>query len=251
MGKLDDKAALITGAGSGIGRATALLFAKEGAKVVVADSAPHGGEETVDMIVKAGGQAIFAQVDVSRAEDVERMVNTMVDAYGKIDILYNNAGILGQTALTADTKEEDWDRVIITNLKGVFLGCKYVIPIMIEQGGGVVVNTASGAALFGSPGIPAYGASKGGVAQLTKTMALEYGKHNIRVNAICPGAIETPMSQARLDDPEHRQAMIERVPLGKIGRPEDIAEAALYLASDASSYVTGVALPVDGGVSAS
>jgi NAD(P)-dependent dehydrogenase (short-subunit alcohol dehydrogenase family) len=250
MGKLDGKVALITGAGSGIGRATALLFAKEGSRVAVADYVPAGGEETVSMIKETGGEAIFIEVDVSKASDVERMVKAAVDKYGRIDILHNNAGITPPTAPTADTTEENWDSVINANLKGVFLGSKYVIPVMIKQGGGVIINTASGGGLVGTPGLSAYGASKGGVIQLTKAMALEYAKQNIRVNSICPGAVRTPMSKAHQADIARRQAFTRpfRVPLGRMGQPEEIAKAALYLACDDSSYVTGAVLVVDGGV---
>jgi NAD(P)-dependent dehydrogenase (short-subunit alcohol dehydrogenase family) len=260
MGKLEGKVALITGAGSGIGRATGVLFAKEGAKVVVADYAPVGGQETVRIIKEAGGEAIFIKVDVSKASDVERMVRTALDAYGRIDILHNNAGIGGPVAPTADTTEKDWDSVINTNLKGVFLGSKYVIPVMVKQGGGVIINTASTSGLVGSPGFSKYCASKGGVVQLTKTMALEYAKENIRVNCICPGIIDTPMGGASFPgDAAAREAakeaferaFVKTVPLGRIGQPEEIAKAALYLACDDSSYVTGAALVVDGGVTAS
>jgi NAD(P)-dependent dehydrogenase (short-subunit alcohol dehydrogenase family) len=250
MGKLGGKVALITGAGSGIGRASALLFAREGARVVVVDYASAGGQETVRMIEEAGGDAIFIEADVSKAADVERMVKTTVETYGRIDILYNNAGIAGRPARTTKAAEDEWNSIISTNLRGVFLGSKYAIPVMVTHGGGVVINTASAAGLFGSPGRPAYGASKAGVIQLTKTMALEYGKQNVRVNCICAGAVQTPMSAPDLADDAARQAFIQNVPLGRIGLPEEIAKAALYLASDDSSYTTGAALVVDGGVSA-
>lgn len=246
MGKLDGKVALITGAGSGIGRATALLFVKEGAKVVVVDYVPEGGEETVRMVREAGGEAIFIEADVSKAADVERMIKTTVDKYGRIDILYNNAGIMGAYTFTADTPEKNWDTILNINLKGVFLGSKYVIPVMLNQGGGVIINTASTAGMIGLPGLPAYCASKAGVVQLTKTIALEYADQNIRVNCICPGGILTPMTQ--LPDPAEAQPPFRQSqPMRRFGGPEEVAQAALYLASDDSSYVTGIALVVDGG----
>jgi len=244
MGKLDGKVALITGAASGIGRATALLFAKEEAKIAVADYVPAGGQETVKMIQKAGGDAVFIEADVSQAANVERMVKTTVNAYGQIDILFNNAGV-GQTGDSmVETTEDEWDRVLNINLKGVFLCSKYAIPVMLDQGGGVIINTASIAGLVGLPGIPAYGVSKAGVIQLTRMMAAEYGRQNIRVNCICPGAIQTPMTES-VSLP--MDAYIQVQFLNRTGQPEDIARAALYLASDDSSFVTGVALVVDGG----
>ncbi len=244
MGKLDGKVALITGAASGIGRATALLFAKEEAKIAVADYVPAGGQETVKMIQKAGGDAVFIEADVSQAANVERMVKTTVNAYGQIDILFNNAGV-GQTGDSMlETTEDEWDRVLNINLKGVFLCSKYAIPVMLDQGGGVIINTASIAGLVGLPGIPAYGVSKAGVIQLTRMMAAEYGRQNIRVNCICPGAIQTPMTES-VSLP--MDAYIQVQFLNRTGQPEDIARAALYLASDDSSFVTGVALVVDGG----
>jgi len=242
MGKLDGKVALITGAGSGIGRAGALLFAEEGAKVAVADYVPAGGQETVRMVKKAGGEAIFIEVDVSKTADVENMVRTTVDTYGRIDILYNNAGIMGTEAPTAEATEEDWDRVIDTNLKSVFLASKYTIPVMLNGGGGVIVNTASITGFIGSPRLAAYGASKGGVIQLTKTMALEYADRNIRVNCICPGMIETPMTET-----EGLTGRTKFIPQKRAGRTEDVARAALYLASEDSAYVTASSLVVDGG----
>jgi len=252
MRKLDGRVALITGAGSGIGRATALLFAEEGAKIAVADCASEGGQETVELIKAAGGQAIFVAADVSKAVDVEMMVNITMDTFGRLDILFNNAGVGGLMIPTWDTTEEAWDSVIDINLKGVFLGSKYALPVMISQGGGVIINTASITAIVGAPGLPAYCASKGGVAQLTKTIALESAKHNIRVNCICPGMIQTAMSDSPFladaaDRQAHIQAFLETIPLGRLGRPEDIAKTALFLASDDSSYMTGAALVVDGG----
>ena len=242
MGRLVGKVALITGAGSGIGRATALLFAKEGAKVAVADCVPAGGQETVRMIREAGGEASFIEADVSKSADVQRMVNTTVDTYGRIDILYNNAGIQGPVARTADLTEEAWDAVLNINLKSVFLASKYAIPVMLNQGGGVIINTSSTMGLGGKPHIAPYCVSKGGIILLTKTMAAEYARQNIRVNCICPGMIETPMTEWAI-----ARLRMDYIPQGKAGQPEDIAQAALYLASDDSAYVTGAALVVDGG----
>jgi NAD(P)-dependent dehydrogenase (short-subunit alcohol dehydrogenase family) len=253
MGKLDGRVALITGAGSGIGRATAILFAKEGAKVVVADYDSVGGQETVRMITEAGGEAILVRTDVSRSPDAEQMVKTTADTYGRIDILFNNAGVLGAMANTADVTEDGWESVIDVNLKGAFLGSKYAIPLMIEQGEGSIINTASGASFVGLAGLAAYTASKGGVMQLTKTMALEYANLNVRVNCICPGMIATKIDGS--SSPGNKpglealgKALVETIPLGRVGRPDDIAKAALYLASEDSSYVTGTALIVDGGL---
>ena len=242
MGKLDGKTALITGSGSGIGRATALLFAREGARVAVVDHVPSGAQETVRTIKEAGGSAIFLECNVCQSVDVERMVKATVDAYGRIDILHNNAGIQGPVAPVADLTEDGWDLVINTNLKSVFLGSKYAIPIMVKQGGGVIINTSSAMGLCGRANIAAYCVSKGGIILLTKTMAAEYSKQNIRVNCICPGVIETPMAESSI-----AALQMQYIPQGKAGRAEDIARAALFLASDDSAYVTGASLVVDGG----
>jgi len=247
LGKLDGKVALITGAGSGIGRASALLFAKEGAKLAVADRVPKGGRETVAMIKKAKGEAIFIEADVSKAADVEKMVKKTVDAYGRIDILYNNAGIGSRTlGFTADLTEEDWDAVLDTNLKSAFLGSKYAIPIMIKQGGGVIINTASAQALGGGPLVSPYCAAKAGMILLSKTIAAEYAKQNIRANCVCPGMINTPMMPPDM----FASLQMEFIPQGRPGEPEEIARAALFLASDDATYVNGAYLVVDGGWSA-
>ena len=249
-GYLDGKAALVTGAGSGIGRATALACAREGAKIVVADRVVEGGEETVSMIKSAGGEATFVPVNVTQAAEVKAMVAAAVSAYGRIDCAHNNAGIEGVFATTADYPEEDWDRVMAVNLKGVWLCMKYEIPQMVQQGGGAIVNTASLAGLVGAKRMPAYVASKHGVAGLTKTAALEYAKSGIRVNAVCPGIIHTSMVDrmflSRRPDLEDRLAAVE--PMGRLGKPEEVAEAVVWLCSDAASFVTGHTMTVDGGI---
>jgi NAD(P)-dependent dehydrogenase (short-subunit alcohol dehydrogenase family) len=248
--RLEKRVAIVTGAGSGIGRASALLFAKEGAKVVVADFVRDSGQQTVSLIKNEGGESIFVESDVSHAVDAQRLVNTAIETYGKLDILFNNAGINLEKTVT-ETSEDDWSRVINVNLKGVFLCSKYAIPEMIRNGGGVIINTASIRGLVGQYHLAAYCASKGGVVLLTKAMALDYGQDNIRVNCVCPGGIETPMHKAflaTLAHPEREtEEMLKKIPLGRIGEPEDVARVALFLASDESAYLTGLAIPVDGG----
>ncbi len=245
---LEGKAALVTGASSGIGRATALVFAREGAKVVVADVVVAGGEETVRLIKTVGGEAIFVKADVSKAAEVEAMVNTAVAAYGRLDCAHNNAGIEGAMSTTTDYAEEDWDRVIRINLKGVWLCMKSEIAQMLKQGGGAVVNTASGAGLVGLANMSAYVASKHGVIGLTKTAALEYAKAGIRVNAVCPGVIQTPMvARVTGRQPQLAEALVAAEPVGRVGQPEEIAEAVVWLCSEAASFVTGHAMAVDGG----
>ena len=248
MGQLDGKVALITGAGSGIGRASALAFAREGAKVAVADIVVEGGEETVRMVKEAGGEAFFIKVDVSNAADVEAMVNAVVDTYGRIDCAYNNAGIEGRLASTDEYPEDVFDKVIDINLTGVWLCMKYELPHMLKQGGGAIVNTASGAGLIGVSGMSAYVASKHGVIGLTKTAALEYAKSGIRVNAVCPGLIQTPMvERITAEQPQLGEALVAAEPVGRTGKPEEIAESVVWLSSDAASFVTGHAMSVDGG----
>ena len=247
MGKLEGRVAIVTGAGSGIGRCAALLFAAEGAAMVVADYVAQGGRETVTKIIESGGQAIFVKADVSQSGDVQRMIQATLDAFGRLDILFNNAGIQGKHLITADTPEEAWDAIMATNLKGVFLAAKYALPVMLTQGGGVIINTASSAGLVGHPGLVAYSASKAGVIQMTKVMALEYAGMNIRVNCICPGGINTAMTDTQAADTSHPAPYRQPLAMRRMGRPEEVARAALYLACDDSSYVTGTAMVVDGG----
>ena len=248
MGKLDGKVAIVTGAASGIGRATALLFAEEGAKVVVADWHEDDGRRVADEIAGGGGAATFVRVDVSQPEDVQAMVRAAVDTYGRLDVLFNNAGVEGEQAPTAECTLENWDRVIAVNLKGVFLGMKYGIAAMLRSGGGSIINNASVAGLVGFASIPAYSASKGGVIQLTKTAALEYAKQGVRVNAICPGVIWTPMVERFIGGREETRGALEALePVGRFGQPEEVARLALFLACDDSSFCTGAPFVVDGG----
>lgn len=247
-GTFSGKVALVTGASSGIGRAAALAFAREGAKVVTADVTVEGGEETISMIKKTGGEAIFVKTNVANAAEVEAMVNAAVSTYGRLDCAYNNAGISGKSQSIVDTTEENWDRIIAINLKGVWLCMKYEIPVLLKNGGGAIVNTASDAGLIGVKRTGAYVASKHGVVGLTKTAALEYAKQGIRVNAVCPGPIETPMLMKGADRfPQMVPKMVKAQPNGRLGQPEEIAEAAVWLCSAAASFVTGLAMPVDGG----
>ena len=249
-GSLDGKTALVTGGGSGIGRAASLAYAKNGARVVVADVNVEGGEETVLMIKEAGGEAILVHADVSKPEDTQAMVDQSVAAFGSLDCAFNNAGISGgrDRLLTADYLEEDWDRVISINLKGVWLCMKAEIPQMLKQGGGAIVNTASIAGLVGLTGTIAYVAAKHGVTGLTKAAALEYAKSGIRVNAVCPGYIQTPMVQGIFAENEgYEERAASRHPVGRLGEPEEIAQAVVWLSSDAASFVTGHNMPVDGG----
>jgi NAD(P)-dependent dehydrogenase (short-subunit alcohol dehydrogenase family) len=256
--RLRDKIALVTGAGSGIGRATALLFAKEGAKVLVVDIDSEGGRETAEIIEKMGGTAIFVEADVSKEADVKKIVEVVVDKYRKIDVLHNNAGVVLVKDLV-DTGEKEWTKVLDVNLKGMFLVSKHTIPEMIKRGGGSIINTASGFGLTGAASYTAYCASKGGVIALTRAMAIELAPHNIRVNCICPGVVSTPMLDKCIritsevsgeNEEETRKSWRGSQPLGRFGKPEEIAHAALYLASNESSYTTGAILSVDGGVTA-
>jgi NAD(P)-dependent dehydrogenase (short-subunit alcohol dehydrogenase family) len=249
---LKDKVALVSGAASGIGRTTSLLFAREGAKVAAVDVSEAKGREAVEAIRSAGGDAVFIHADVSRAADCERMVAETERAFGRLDILFNNAGVFepaDQSVL--DTAEAVWDRVIDINLKGVFLGCKYGIPALLRAGGGVIINTASFVALMGAA-VPqiAYTASKGGVLSMTREIAVEFARQNVRANALCPGPVETPLMSALLADPARRQRRLVHIPMGRFAQADDIASAVLFLASDESRYMTGVALTVDGGITA-
>ena len=242
------KSVLVTGTSSGIGRATALAFAREGARVAALDQEAAGGEETVRLIEKAGGEGLAVPCDVAKPAQVAEAVRRAVQAFGKLDCAYNNAGVEGATAFTGDCTEENWDRVIGINLKGLWLCMKAELAVMLKTGGGAIVNSASIAGVVGFEGIPAYVASKHGVLGLTKTAALEYAAKGIRVNAVCPGVIQTPMvERLTKGDPKEYAALLAGEPVGRVGRPEEIAEAVLWLCSDAASFVTGHPLVVDGG----
>ena len=248
-GILDGKVALITGAGSGIGQATSRIFAREGAKLVLADVVEEGGNQTLKMVQDLGANAIFVKCDVSKSSDVDAAVAKVVATYGRLDCAFNNAGIEGEGGNTHECTEANWARVISINLTGVWLCMKAEIVQMLKQGGGgAVVNTSSGAGLAGIRGMPAYVAAKHGVAGLTRAAALEYGRQGIRINAVCPGPIRTPMMARGLKlrpDLEERYARSE--PLKRLGEPEEIGEAVAWLCSDRASYVTGLPMPVDGG----
>ena len=247
MKDMEGKVALVTGAGSGIGRESALAFAREGAKVVVADIVVEGGEETVRMIKGEGGEAIFVKCDVAQEADVKAMVAKTIETYGQLDFAHNNAGIEGMAGPCAECTEENWDRTLGINLKGVWWCCKYEIPEMLKRGGGAIVNTSSVAGLVGFAGIPAYTASKHGVAGLTKAIALDYAKEGIRCNAVCPGVIHTPMvDRFSGGTQEGLDAMAAMEPVGRLGEPSEIADAVVYLCSDKATFVTGIAMPVDG-----
>ena len=251
MGRVEGKVAIVTGAGSGIGRASAMLLAKEGAKTVVVDRNAEAGEETVRMIKEAGGEAIFVKADLSKVEDIRIMVKTAVSTYGKLNILFNNAGLIAEVAPTAEATEEKFDETIATNLKGAFMGMKYAIPEMLRIGGGSIINIASIAGTKGVTNAPAYAASKGGVLALSRATAIEYATQNIRVNCVSPGTISTPAMAALMkDDPEIKRNYEEAVPQGRLGRPDEVAQVVLFLASDEASHVTGEKLAIDGGLEA-
>lgn len=246
---LDGKVALITGGGSGIGKASALAFARKGAKLVVVDVDAESGQATVSEIESAGGQAIFVRADVTSSAEVRAMIDRTIEVYGRLDCAFNNAGIEGNVGVPiADYDEDNWDRVIDINLKGVWLCMKYELAQMLKQGSGSIVNTASVAGLVGGTFGAAYYASKHGVVGLSKAAAIENGKSGIRVNAVCPGVIRTEMAERIIkDDQDIESAVTSQHPLGRLGMPEEVAETVVWLCSDAASFVTGQALAVDGG----
>ena len=247
-GKLAGKVAFVTGAANGNGRAAALTFAREGASVVAADVSEQGNQETARMVEELGGRALAVRCDVTRAEDVKAALDKAVEAYGRLDVAFNNAGTEQPVTATADLTEDEWDRVVSINLRSVFLCMKYQIPLMLKHGGGSIVNTSSGAGVKGFAGQAAYSAAKHGVIGLTKAAALDYAKFNIRVNAVCPGIIDTPMMQRFTEGtPEGRERVIAQEPVGRMGTPEEIAEAVLWLCSDTAGFVIGHALVIDGG----
>jgi len=250
--RLQSKVALITGGGSGIGKASCLLFAREGAKVVVVDLSSETAEATAKEIRDAGGDARAVAADVSKAKDAEAMVGFAEKSYGRLDVVFNNAGVFHpKDESVTDTPEEIWDFVIDVNLKGVFLGCKYAVPALLRAGGGSIVNTASFVAVMGAA-VPqiAYTASKGGVLAMTREIAVEFARQNIRANALCPGPVETPLLAELLADPARRNRRLVHIPAGRFARAEEMANAALFLASDESSYVNGSTFLVDGGITA-
>ena len=248
--KLAGKVALITGAGSGIGRESALLFASEGAAVVVVDVTDAAGEETVEMVRGAGGKALYVHADVSKSDDCAAMVGAAEEGFGRLDVLFNNAGIMhGKDDDAVSTSEEVWDLTMAINAKGVFLGCKHGIPALRRAGGGSIVNTASFVAVLGAatPQV-AYTASKGAVLALTRELAVVHARENIRVNALCPGPLQTKLLMDFLDTEEKKQRRLVHVPMGRFGLAAEMAKAALFLASDESSYMTGATFLVDGGI---
>jgi NAD(P)-dependent dehydrogenase (short-subunit alcohol dehydrogenase family) len=256
--KLKDKVSIVTGAASGIGKATAVNFAREGAAVMCADVNTEGAEAVARQIADTGGQASSIKCNVAKEEDIKEMVGQTVARWGRLDVLYNNAGI-GFGMPVTQVPVEEWDRLMGVNLRGVYLGCKHAIPEMLKNGGGSIVSTASDAGLRGSAFLSAYCASKGGVVMLTKSLAVEWAAEGIRINCVCPGVIQTPildpfiiqMQQLTGESPERQWDRMGRMhPLGRVGQPEEVAKAVTFLASDEASFITGVALPVDGGLEA-
>jgi NAD(P)-dependent dehydrogenase (short-subunit alcohol dehydrogenase family) len=249
--RLADKVCVITGAGSGMGRVAATMFAAQGARVVVADTNEAAADETVAAVTGAGGQAVAVRADVSKEADARAMVDAAISSFGRIDVLYNNAGIMPEADHSViDTSVEDWDRVMAVNVRGVFLGCKYAIPKMVEQGSGSVINISSFVAILGcSNPQDAYTASKGAVLALTKSLAVQFAPKGVRTNAICPGPVETPLLMDWLvKDEEAKRIRLARNPTGRFGKPEEIVHMAIYLASDESRWTNGAAMVVDGGI---
>src|SRR6476646_10151881 len=247
-GSFAGKVAFVTGAGSGMGRTTALAFAGEGAAVVVADISDQGNQETARMITELGGRALAVRCDVTRSEDVQAALSQAVGAFGRLDVAFNNAGAEQKPSVTADVAEAEWDRIIAINLRSVFLCMRYEIPLMLEHGGGAIVNISSGAGVKAFGRGAAYAAAKHGVVGLTKDAALDYASSNIRINAVCPGIIDTEMMQRFTGDtPKERDRVIAQEPIGRMGRPDEIAATVVWLCSDAASFVTGHAMVADGG----
>jgi NAD(P)-dependent dehydrogenase (short-subunit alcohol dehydrogenase family) len=248
-GKLNGKIALVTGAGSGIGRESAALFSREGARILVCDINEEAGRETVSIITSEEGEAFFVKADVSNAAEVKELMKSCANHYGTLDVLYNSAGVyfIGKDGPVTEVNEEVWSSTIAVNLTGTFLCCKYAIPMMIANKAGSIINMSSISALVGNAPV-AYSASKGGILSLTGRIAASYAQYNIRANALCPGLIETPMTKLRFDDSEFLESYKNKIPLRRTGKPIDVAHLALYLASDESSYVTGAAFTIDGGL---
>ena len=247
MAQFSEKVALVTGSGSGIGRTTAQFYAREGAKVVVSDIDMEGGEETVEMIKSDGGEAVLIRADVSRPEDCERLVQSTVEQFGRLDFACNNAGIAGEQNPTADYSIEGWQKLISINLSGVFYCMKYEIPAMLENSGGSIVNIASILGKVGFAGSPAYVTSKHGVVGLTQNAAVEYGQSGIRVNAVGPGFIHTPLIAELEEDKETKEQLVALHPIGRLGKPEEVAELVIWLSSEKASFITGSYYPIDGG----
>jgi NAD(P)-dependent dehydrogenase (short-subunit alcohol dehydrogenase family) len=250
--RLDGRVCVITGGASGMGRVASKLFATSGARVVIADVSDDAGASAAEAIVASGGEATYVHADVSSPADAEAMIGAAVERFGSLDVLYNNAGVmLGEDASVTDTPEEIWDRTLAINVKGVAFGCRYGVPAMIASGGGSIINVASFVAWMGAAtSQTAYTASKGAVLSMTREIAVEYARRGIRCNALCPGPIDTPLLSELLSDPERRQRRFVHIPMGRLGRPEELARAALFLASDDSSFMTGASLIVDGGITA-